>query len=506
MGFTFLKKLPTPAEIRNQYPIDAAIQELKAKRDQEIRDVFTGKSDKFLAIIGPCSADNEDAVCDYLLRLRKVQDKIADKVLINIKTVAERRENMLWMRTPEKVYFKKGCLPVALDELKNVMGKKRCFIVTDSFLYKNGYTKKIEDKLDEMGIVHTCFSDVEPDPSLASAKAGAAAMRAFEPDCIIAMGGGSAMDAGKIMWVLYENPDADFDDMAMDFMDIRKRIYTFPKMGKKAYFIAVPTSSGTGSEVTPFAIITDKETGIKWPLADYELMPDMAIVDTDNMMSAPKGLTSASGIDVMTHAIEAYVSMMASDYTDGLALRAIKLVFDYLPRAYRDGNDVEARDHMANASCMAGMAFANAFLGVNHSLAHKLGAFHHIPHGIANALVLTDVMRYNADEVPTKMGTFPQYQYPKTLARYAEIGRFVGLTGKDDKEVFEKLLDKLEELKKIIEIKPTIKDYGVDEKYFLETLDEMSEQAFNDQCTGANPRYPLIVELKEIYLKAYYGK
>ena len=435
-----------------------------------------------------------------------VSENVGVKHLINIKTVAERRENMLWMRTPEKVYFKKGCMPVALDELGTVMGKKRCFIVTDSFLYKNGYTKRIEDKLDQMGIVHTCFSDVEPDPSLASAKAGAAAMRAFEPDCIIALGGGSAMDAGKVMWVLYENPDADFDDMAMDFMDIRKRIYTFPKMGKKAYFVAIPTSSGTGSEVTPFAIITDKDTGIKWPLADYELMPNMAIVDTDNMMSAPKGLTCASGIDVMTHAIEAYVSVMASDYTDSLALKAIKLVFDYLPRAYRDGNDVEARDHMANASCMAGMAFANAFLGVNHSLAHKLGAFHHIPHGIANALVLTDVMRYNSAEVPTKMGTFPQYQYPHTLARYAEIGRFVGLTGKDDQEVFEKLLEKLEELKKIIEIKPTIKDYNVDEKYFLETLDEMTEQAFNDQCTGANPRYPLMSELKEIYLKAYYGK
>ena len=435
-----------------------------------------------------------------------VSENVGVKHLINIKTVAERRENMLWMRTPEKVYFKKGCMPVALDELGTVMGKKRCFIVTDSFLYKNGYTKAIEDKLDQMGIVHTCFSDVEPDPSLASAKAGAAAMRAFEPDCIISLGGGSAMDAGKVMWVLYENPDADFDDMAMDFMDIRKRIYTFPKMGKKAYFVAIPTSSGTGSEVTPFAIITDKDTGIKWPLADYELMPNMAIVDTDNMMSAPKGLTCASGIDVMTHAIEAYVSVMASDYTDSLALKAIKLVFDYLPRAYRDGNDVEARDHMANASCMAGMAFANAFLGVNHSLAHKLGAFHHIPHGIANALVLTDVMRYNSAEVPTKMGTFPQYQYPHTLARYAEIGRFVGLTGKDDQEVFEKLLEKLEELKKIIEIKPTIKDYNVDEKYFLETLDEMTEQAFNDQCTGANPRYPLMSELKEIYLKAYYGK
>ena len=435
-----------------------------------------------------------------------VSENVGVKHLLNIKTVAERRENMLWFRAPEKVYFKKGCMPVALDELGTVMGKKRCFIVTDSFLYKNGYTKAIEDKLDQMGIVHTCFSDVEPDPSLASAKAGAAAMRAFEPDCIIALGGGSAMDAGKVMWVLYENPDADFDDMAMDFMDIRKRIYTFPKMGKKAYFVAIPTSSGTGSEVTPFAIITDKETGIKWPLADYELMPNMAIVDTDNMMSAPKGLTCASGIDVMTHAIEAYVSVMASDYTDSLALKAIKLVFDYLPRAYRDGNDVEARDHMANASCMAGMAFANAFLGVNHSLAHKLGAFHHIPHGIANALVLTDVMRYNSVEVPTKMGTFPQYQYPHTLARYAEIGRFVGLTGKNDQEVFEKLLEKLEELKKIIEIKPTIKDYGVDEKYFLDTLDEMTEQAFNDQCTGANPRYPLMAELKEIYLKAYYGK
>lgn len=435
-----------------------------------------------------------------------VSENVGVKHLINIKTVAERRENMLWMRTPEKVYFKKGCMPVALDELGTVMGKKRCFIVTDSFLYKNGYTKGIEDKLNEMGIVHTCFYDVEPDPSLASAKAGAEAMRSFEPDCIIALGGGSAMDAAKVMWVLYENPDADFDDMAMDFMDIRKRIYTFPKMGKKAYFVAIPTSSGTGSEVTPFAIITDKETGIKWPLADYELMPNMAIVDTDNMMSAPKGLTCASGIDVMTHAIEAYVSIMASDYTDSLALKAIKLVFDYLPRAYKDGNDVEARDHMANASCMAGMAFANAFLGVNHSLAHKLGAFHHLPHGIANALVLTEVMRYNSAEVPTKMGTFPQYQYPHALARYAEIGRFVGLTGKDDQEVFEKLLEKLEELKKAIEIKPTIRDYGVDEKYFLETLDEMTEQAFNDQCTGANPRYPLMSELKEIYLTAYYGK
>lgn len=435
-----------------------------------------------------------------------VSENVGVKHLINIKTVAERRENMLWLRTPEKIYFKRGCMPVALDELGTVMGKKRCFIVTDSFLYRNGYTKPIEDKLDEMGIVHTCFSDVEPDPSLASARAGAAAMTAFQPDCIIALGGGSAMDAGKIMWVLYENPDADFSDMAMDFMDIRKRIYTFPKMGKKAYFVAIPTSSGTGSEVTPFAIITDRETGIKWPLADYELLPNMAIVDTDNMMSAPKSLTCASGIDVMTHAIEAYVSVMASDYTDSLALKAIKLVFDYLPRAYRDGSDVEARDHMANASCLAGMAFANAFLGLNHSMAHKLGAFHHLPHGIANAVILTDVMKYNSAEVPTKMGTFPQYQYPHALARYAEIGRFVGLTGKDDQEVFDKLIEKLEQLKKDIEIKPAIRDYGIDEKYFLETLDDMVEQAFNDQCTGANPRYPLMSEMKDIYLTCYYGK
>ncbi|MEE1086723.1 MAG: bifunctional acetaldehyde-CoA/alcohol dehydrogenase [Schaedlerella sp.] len=435
-----------------------------------------------------------------------VSENVGVKHLINIKTVAERRENMLWMRTPEKVYFKKGCTPVALDELGTIMGKKRCFIVTDSFLYKNGYTRPIESKLDQMGIVHTCFSDVEPDPSLTSARAGAAAMTAFQPDCIIALGGGSAMDAAKIMWVLYENPNVDFDDMAMDFMDIRKRIYTYPKMGKKAYFVAIPTSSGTGSEVTPFAIITDKETGIKWPLADYELMPNMAIVDTDNMMTAPKGLTCASGIDVMTHAIEAYVSIMASDYTDSLALKAIKLVFDYLPRAYKDGSDVEARDHMANASCIAGMAFANAFLGINHSLAHKLGAFHHLPHGIANALVLTDVIRYNSVEVPTKMGTFSQYQYPHALARYAEIGRFVGLTGKDDQEVVDKLIEKLEGLKKDIEIKSSIKEYGIDEAYFLETLDEMTEQAFNDQCTGANPRYPLMAEMKEIYLTAYYGK
>ena len=436
-----------------------------------------------------------------------VSENVGVKHLLNIKTVAERRENMLWFRTPEKVYFKKGSMPVALDELGTVMHKKKAFIVTDSFLYKNGYVKPIEDKLDEMGIQHTCFFEVAPDPTLQCARKGVDQMRQFEPDTIIALGGGSAMDAGKIMWIMYEHPEANFEDMAMDFMDIRKRVFTFPKMGEKAYFIAIPTSSGTGSEVTPFAIITDADTGVKWPIADYALLPNMAIVDVDNMMTQPKGLTSASGIDVMTHAIEAYVSIMASDYTDGLALKAVKAVFDYLPSAYENGaNDPKAREEMANASCMAGMAFANAFLGVNHSMAHKLGAFHHLPHGVANAVILTEVMRYNAAEVPTKMGTFSQYQYPHALARYAELGRFAGCTGKDDKEVFENFIAKLEELKEKIGIKKTIKDYGIDEKYFLDTLDEMSEQAFNDQCTGANPRYPLIQEIKDLYLKCYYGK
>ena len=436
-----------------------------------------------------------------------VSENVGVRELINIKTVAERRENMLWLRTPEKIYFKRGCMPVALDELGTIMHKKRAFLVTDTFLYKNGYTKAITDKLDEMGIVYTCYYDVEPDPKLKCAKAGAEMMRSFEPDTIIALGGGSAMDAAKIMWVMYEHPEVDFMDMAMDFMDIRKRVYTFPKMGEKAYFVAIPTSAGTGSEVTPFAIITDETTGKKWPLADYELLPNMAIVDADNMMTMPKGLTSASGIDVMTHALEAYVSVMASDYTDGLALKAIKNVFAYLPRAYELGaDDAEAREKMADASCMAGLAFANAFLGVNHSLAHKLGAFHHLPHGVANALVLTHVIRFNAEEAPTKMGTFPQYKYPHAFDRYVEAARFAGITGKDDKEVFENLIQALEELKEKIGIKKTIADYGIKEEDFLATLDEMVEQAFDDQCTGANPRYPLMRELKEIYLKAYYGK
>ena len=435
-----------------------------------------------------------------------VSENVGIKHLLNIKTVAERRENMLWFRAPEKVYMKRGCLPVALEELKNVMNKKRVFIVTDTFLYENGYTIVVTDKLDEMGIVHETFFNVAPDPTLACAKEGAKLIDAFKPDCIIAIGGGSAMDAAKIMWVLYEHPEVDFLDMAMRFMDIRKRVYTFPKMGEKAYFIAVPTSAGTGSEVTPFAVITDETTGQKYPLADYELLPKMAIVDADMMMNAPKGLTSASGIDALVHSIEAYVSMMATEFTDGLAIEAIKTIFEYLPRAYENGaNDPEAREKMANAATMAGMAFANAFLGICHSMGHKLGAYHHLAHGVTVGLVLDEVMRFNAEEVPTKMGTFPQYEYPHALKRYAEIADSLNLGGNTDQEKLERLINKIDELKERVGFKKTIKDYGISEEDFLSTLDEMSEKAFDDQCTGANPRYPLISEIKEIYLKTYYG-
>jgi len=435
-----------------------------------------------------------------------VSDNVGVKHLLNIKTVAERRENMLWFRAPEKVYFKKGCMPVALDELGTVMGKKKAFIVTDTFLYKNGFAKPITDKLDEMNIRHTCFYEVEPDPTLASAKEGAKAMTSFEPDVIIAFGGGSAMDAAKIMWLMYEHPEADFHDMAMRFMDIRKRVYTFPKMGEKAYFVAIPTSSGTGSEVTPFAVITDEVTGVKYPLADYELLPDMAIIDVDNMMTQPKGLTGASGIDAMTHALEAYASMLATDYTDGLALKALKNIFKYLPIAYEDGSNIKAREKMADASTMAGMAFANAFLGICHSMAHKLGAFHHLPHGIANALLIKEVMKFNISERPTKMGAFSQYEYPNILERYVEVANFLGISGKDDMDTFHKLLNAIDKLKESVGIKKSIKEYGIDEKVFFDTLDEMVEQAFDDQCTGANPRYPLMRELKEMYIRAYYGE
>ncbi len=436
-----------------------------------------------------------------------VSENVGIKHLLNIKTVAERRENMLWFRAPEKIYIKKGCLPVALDELKNVLGKKRAFIVTDTFLYENGYTKPITDKLDEMGIAHTTFFDVQPDPTLKNAKDGAAQMSVFKPDTIIALGGGSAMDAAKIMWVLYEHPEADFMDMAMRFIDIRKRIYTFPKMGEKAYFIAIPTSAGTGSEVTPFAVITDEQTSVKYPLADYELLPNMAIVDTDFHMSAPKGLTAASGIDAVTHALEAYAAMLATDYTDGLALKSLKIVFEFLPRAYENGaTDVLAREKMANAATMAGMAFANAFLGVCHSMAHKLGAFHHLPHGVANALMIEEVLRFNAANVPQKMGTFSQYDHPHTLARYAEVTDYLGLGGNSDEEKLENLITAINELKEKVGIKKSIKDYGIDEQDFLNRLDDMVMQAFDDQCTGANPRYPLMSEIKQMYLNAYYGE
>ena len=436
-----------------------------------------------------------------------VSENVGVKHLLNIKTVAERRENMLWFRAPEKVYIKKGCLPVALDELRSVRGAKKAFIVTDTFLYEHGYTKPITDKLDEMGIAHTTFFNVQPDPTLGNAKEGAAQMAAFKPDTIIALGGGSAMDAAKIMWVLYEHPEADFMDMAMRFIDIRKRVYTFPKMGEKAYFIAVPTSAGTGSEVTPFAVITDEKTGVKYPLADYELLPNMAIIDTDFHMSAPRGLTAASGIDAVTHAVEAYAAMLATDYTDGLALQALKNIFKYLPRAYENGQtDVEAREKMANAATMAGMAFANAFLGVCHSMAHKLGAFHHLPHGVANALMIEEVLRFNAAEVPAKMGTFSQYDHPHTLARYAEIADYLNLGGNTDEEKLENLIKAINDLKAKVGIKNTIRDYGIDETDFLNRLDDMVEQAFDDQCTGANPRYPLMSEIKQMYLNAYYGK
>ena len=432
-----------------------------------------------------------------------VSENVGVKHLLNIKAVAERRENMLWFRAPEKVYFKKGCLPVALDELKKY---KKAFIVTDTFLYQNGYTRPVKEKLDQLGIIHNTFHNVEPDPTLACARAGAAQMATFQPDVIIAVGGGSAMDAAKIMWVLYEHPEADFLDMAMRFVDIRKRIYEFPKMGEKAYFVAVPTTAGTGSEVTPFAVITDESTGIKYPLADYELLPNMAIVDADMMMQAPKGLTAASGIDAVTHALEAYVSVMATGYTDGLALRALKLIFDNLPAAYDNGpNDPRARENMGTAACMAGMAFANAFLGICHSMAHKLGAFHHLPHGVANALMINEVIRFNAVEMPTKMGTFSQYDHPHTLERYAEIANYLGLGGSTNEEKVEKLCAAIDDLKAKIGIKKTIKDYGVDEADFLARLDEMVEQAFDDQCTGANPRYPLMREMKQMYLNAYYG-
>ena len=440
-----------------------------------------------------------------------VSENVGVKHLINYKTVAERKENMLWFRAPEKVYFKRGCLGVALKELgPQVYNKKKAFVVTDKFLFESGFTKKITNVLDELGISHATFFNVTPDPTLACANEGVKQMRDFAPDVIIAVGGGSPMDAAKIMWVMYEHPDVDFQDMAMRFIDIRKRVYTFPHMGDKALFVAIPTTAGTGSEVTPFAVITDEKTGTKYPLADYELMPDVAIVDADLMMSIPKGLTSCSGIDAMSHALEAIASVMATDFTNGIAKEAARLIFEYLPRAYEKGaHDAEARERMANASCMAGMAFANAFLGVCHSMAHKLGSYWHIPHGMANSLMLEEVIRFNSSEAPAKMGTFPQYAYPQCKARYADVARYVGCTGANDDELVEALIAKLHELQAAIGQPKTIQEAlqgKVTEEQFLDRLDQMTEDAFDDQCTGANPRYPLMSEIKQMYLNAYYGR
>lgn len=430
-----------------------------------------------------------------------ISENVGVKHLLNIKTMAERRENMLWLRVPEKVYFKRGCLPVALRELREEYQVNRVFVVTDSFLFQSGSINAVTDRLHDMGISYKVYSDVEPDPSLSSVRAGAKSMEKFSPDAIIAFGGGSAMDAAKIMWTLYEHPDTDFMNMAMRFSDIRKRIYRFPKMGEKSIFMAIPTSSGTGSEVTPFAVITDKESGIKYPLADYALMPTMAVVDTDMMMSQPKSLTAASGIDALTHALEAYASVMASDYTDGMALLAIKNIFEYLPICYEDGSNAAAREKMANAATMAGIAFANAFLGLCHSMAHKLGAFHHLPHGVANALLITEVMKFNISKAPRKMATFSQYAYPHALERYGECARFIGIEGSSDEELFDGLVKRIEELRANIGIHDNIGAYGIKEKDFMESLDAMTKQAFDDQCTGANPRYPLMNEIKEIYLR-----
>ena len=435
-----------------------------------------------------------------------VSENVGPKHLINVKSIAERRENMLWFRVPEKTYFKYGCLPVALAELGE-MGKKKAFIVTEKVLFEMGYTNKVTEVLEAQGIQYKIFSDVEPDPTLRCARAGAAEMTNFQPDVIISLGGGSAMDAAKIMWVMYEHPEVNFHDLAMTFMDIRKRIYKFPTMGQKAMMVAIATSAGTGSEVTPFAVITDEETGVKYPLADYELTPDMAIVDAELMMTSPKGLTACAGIDVLVHAVEAYVSVMASEYTNGLALEAIRLVFKYLPDAYNEGTtNIKAREKMAHASCMAGMAFSNAFLGINHSMAHKLGAFHHLPHGMANSLVMKEVIKFNATDAPTKQAAFAQYKYPNAAWRYAKIADHLGLGGNTETEKVELLLKAIDELQNKVNMPKTIKDAGVSEVKFFETLDEMVEQAFDDQCTGANPRYPLMKELKEMYITSYYGE
>ncbi|PAX58326.1 bifunctional acetaldehyde-CoA/alcohol dehydrogenase [Brunnivagina elsteri] len=433
-----------------------------------------------------------------------ISENVAPHHLLNIKTVSQRRENMLWFRVPPKVYFKSGCLPVALQDLA---GKKRAFIVTDKPLFDLGIVDRVTQILDEIGIKHDVFHDVEPDPTLSNVNQGLELLKNYQPDVIIAIGGGSPMDAAKVMWLMYEHPDVEFAGFAMRFMDIRKRIYELPSLGEKAMLVAIPTTSGTGSEVTPFAVVTDEKVGVKYPLADYALTPNMAIVDPELVLNMPKKLTAYGGIDALTHALESYVSVMASEFTDGLALQAIDLLFRYLPSAYKNGNnDPEAREKVHYGATIAGMAFANAFLGVCHSMAHKLGATFHVPHGLANALMISHVIRYNATDIPFKQAIFPQYKYPHAKQRYGQIADFLRLGGDTLDEKVEKLVEAVENLKQKLDIPLTIKEaLGDDEKAFYSSLEVMAEQAFDDQCTGANPRYPLINDLKELYVLAYCG-
>ncbi|HKL60631.1 MAG TPA: bifunctional acetaldehyde-CoA/alcohol dehydrogenase [Sphaerochaeta sp.] len=446
-----------------------------------------------------------------------ISENVGPKHLLNIKTEAARRENMLWFKLPPKTYFKYGCLPLALGELK---GKKRAFVITDSFLFNSGMADKVTNVLDDLGIENECFHQVKPDPTLATITEGMKAINAYKPDVLIGLGGGSPMDAAKIMWLLYEHPEVQFEGLALRFMDIQKRIYSFPDMGKKADLVCIPTTSGTGSEVTPFAIITDEKTGLKWAIADYALTPTMAIVDSELAMTQPKGLTAACGVDVLTHALEALASSMSTDYTNGLSLEAARVIFKYLPKAYRDGTDKKAREKVHNASTMAGMAFSNAFLGLCHSMAHKLGAKFHVPHGMANALLLCNIIRYNATDNPTKQAAFPQYEYPSAVSRYARAADYISMELNDQEntpyitispsstqaEKVEALIEGVEKLKKELNIPSSIKEWGVDENEFLDAVDKLAINAFDDQCTGTNPRYPLISEIKQLYLDSFYGR
>ena len=436
-----------------------------------------------------------------------VSENIGVKHLMNVKSVAERRENMYWYKVPSKIYFKRGALSQAMAELKD---KQRAYIITDKTMEQLGHVRAVADVLESQNIKFRVFSNVLPDPNITNVEEALAIANSWQPDLIIALGGGSAIDEGKMVWLMYENPDTSFEDIAMRFMDIRKRIYAAPPLGKKATMVAIPTTSGTGSEVTPFTIITDEKTGTKYAITDYALTPDMAIIDPEFVLGMPKSLTAFSGLDVLTHAIEAYTSVYATNFTDGQALEAMRLVFKYLEKSYTLGaKDINAREKMHYAATIAGMAFANAFLGLSHSMAHKLGAMYHVPHGLANALLLSYVIEFNATDKPTKQGLFPQYKYPFVKGRYGKIVDFLlphNNLGDDKDAKVQKLIDMVEDLKHKLNIPRSIKEYGIPEKEFLDNLDKLSELAFDDQCTGGNARYPLISEIKELYLKAYYGE